>query len=111
MISFLFLSSLLFLFVKAQQTSDYKRCDPFGVADCTGLLNKPGTVCYNGWVPGEKTRCGPACPLGIYDNEIGYGRPWSKYTWEERCTKFFVSDYEAYCYWAKKKTVLAFSWR
>jgi hypothetical protein len=68
-----------------------------------GLLNKPGTVCYNGWVPGEKTRCGPACPLGIYDNEIGYGRPWSKYTWEERCTKFFVSDYEAYCYWAKKK--------
>jgi hypothetical protein len=100
LISFLFLS--LFLLVRAQQTSDYKRCDPFGRADCTGLL-PPGTVCYNGWVPGKKTDCGPACPLGIYDNEIGYGRPWSKYTWEEICTKFFVSDYEAYCYRAKTK--------
>jgi hypothetical protein len=108
LILFLFLALFLlasFLLVRAQQTSDYKRCDPdqsVSAEDCTGLL-QPGTVCYNGWVPGKKTDCGPACPLGIYDNEIGYGRPWSKYTWIVSCNKFFVSDDEAYCYWAKTR--------
>jgi hypothetical protein len=51
LISFLFLS--LFLFVKAQQTSDYKECSPSGQPDCIGL-SMPVPVCYNGWVPGKK---------------------------------------------------------
>ena len=95
-----------FLLVRAQQTSDYKRCDPDPLVstDCTDLL-PPGTVCYNGWVPGKKTGCGPACPLSIYDNEIGYGRPWSKYIWTTECRKFIdpeESPKRAYCYLAKK---------
>jgi hypothetical protein len=87
----LFLSLALFLFVKAQQTNDFKRCSPPpDQPDCKGLPNPPGTVCYNGWVPGEKTNCGSACPLSIYDNEIGYGRPWSKYIWETKCSMTYI---------------------
>jgi hypothetical protein len=58
LISFLFLA--LFLLVKAQQTNDFKRCNPPPASpDCKGLPNTPVTVCYNGWVPGKKTDCGP----------------------------------------------------
>jgi hypothetical protein len=104
LISFLFLS--LFLLVRiAQQASDYKECNPFGRADCTGL-SIPVPVCYNGWVPGKKTDCGPACPYSIYDNEIGYGRPWSKYTWEEDCLRTYIPYYPYngyFCYLAKTR--------
>jgi hypothetical protein len=100
LISFLFLS--LFLFVKAQQTSDVKECRRYGNPDCEGLI-PPVTVCYNGWVPGKKTDCGPSCPYSIYNNEFGYGRPWSKYTWTTRCVRFIDPDEpkKAYCYLEK----------
>jgi len=103
LISFLFLS--LFLLVKiAQQASDYKECSLSGDADCDGL-SMPVSVCYNSWVPGKKTDCGPACPYSIYDNAFGYGRPWSKYIWTTECRKFIdpeESPKRAYCYLAKK---------
>jgi hypothetical protein len=74
----LFLSLALFLFVKAQQTNDFKRCNPPPASpDCKGLPNPPGTG-------------GSACPLSIYDNEIGYGRPWSKYIWESNCLMTYI---------------------
>jgi hypothetical protein len=38
----------------------------------------------------KKTNCGSACPLSIYDNEIGYGRPWSKYIWESNCLMTYI---------------------
>jgi hypothetical protein len=89
--------------VKAQQTSDYKECNPSGEANCEGL-SMPVPVCYNGWVPGEKTDCGLSCPYGIYDNKFGYGRPWSKYTWTTECGKFIDPEsrpLKAYCYLKK----------
>jgi hypothetical protein len=100
LISFLFLS--LFLLVRiAQQASDYIECSLSGSVDCTGL-SKPVSVCYNGWVPGKKTDCGPACPYSIYDNAKGYGRPWSKYTWTTDCGKFIDPvEKTAYCYLQK----------
>jgi hypothetical protein len=100
LVSFLFLS--LFLLVRiAQQASDYKECSLSGSADCTGL-SEPVPVCYNGWVPGKKTDCGPACPYSIYDNQFGYGRPWSKYTWTLDCARFTdPAEKTAYCYLEK----------
>jgi len=102
LISFLFLS--LFLLVRiAQQASDYKECSLSGDADCRGLTS-PVTVCYNGWVPGKKTDCGPSCPYSIYDNAFRYGRPWSKYTWTTECSKFIDPGSvpkKAYCYFRK----------
>jgi hypothetical protein len=64
LISFLFLSLSSFLFVKTQQTSDFIECDISGLPVCRGLV-PPVPVCYNGWVPGKKTDCGPACPYSI----------------------------------------------
>ena len=59
-------------------------------------------MCYNGWVPGKKTDCGPACPYSIYDNAFGYGRPWSKYTWTLDCARFIdPAEKTAYCYLEK----------
>ena len=110
LISFLFLS--LFLLVRAQQSSDYKECSPSKAADCIGL-SMPVPVCYNGWVPGKKTDCGPACPYSIYDNQFGYGRPWSKYTWTTNCVRFIEPESrppEAYCYLKKDRPNLVFSW-
>jgi hypothetical protein len=51
----LFLFLALFLLVKAQQIGDFKICSESDDPDCTGL-RPPGTVCYNGWVPGKKNR-------------------------------------------------------
>jgi hypothetical protein len=67
-------------------------------------LSEPVPVCYNSWVPGKKTDCGPACPYSIYDNQFGYGRPWSKYTWTTNCVRFIEPEsrpLEAYCYLKK----------
>jgi hypothetical protein len=52
----------------------------------------------------KKTDCGPACPYSIYDNEIGYGRPWIKYTWTTECVRIIDPESrppEAYCYLKK----------
>jgi hypothetical protein len=90
LVSFLFLS--LFLLVRiAQQAGDYKECSLSGDPECKGL-SEPVPVCYNGWVPGKKTDCGPACPYSIYDNQFGYGRPWSKYTWTTNCVRFIEPE-------------------
>jgi hypothetical protein len=75
--------------------SDYcKRNDP----------RPPADACYNGWVPGEKTRCGSACPLSRYPenpDNLSYGRPWSKYVWTYNCvtTRFGID--KGYCLWEK----------
>jgi hypothetical protein len=62
LILFLFLAS--FLLVRAQQANDFKICNPPPASfDCKGLPNPPGTVCYNGWVPGKKNRLWTCLPL------------------------------------------------
>jgi hypothetical protein len=69
----------------------------------------PADACYNGWVPGEKTRCGSACPLSRYPenpDNLSYGRPWSKYEWKNNCVTTEFGITKGYCFWLKS----ALSW-
>jgi hypothetical protein len=69
----------------------------------------PADACYNGWVPGEKTRCGSACPLSRYPenpDNLSYGRPWSKYEWKNNCVTTEFGITKEYCFWLKS----ALSW-
>ena len=87
--------------------AQFQECPPSwgGITICTNYDPRPpADACYNGWVPGEKTNCGSACPLSRYPenpDNLSYGRPWSKYVWTYNyvTTRFGID--KGYCLWEK----------
>jgi hypothetical protein len=96
-----------------------------GIDYCQNWDPRPlADACYNGWVSGEKTNCGSACPLSRYpenpDNlsygrpwskpenhdNLSYGRPWSKYEWKNNCVTTEFGITKGYFFWLKS----ALSW-
>jgi hypothetical protein len=104
-----FILSTFFILITTTPISraQYQKCpDELGGKDYCEQRDPrpPDDACYNGWVPGEKTRCGSACPLSRYPenpDNLSYGRPWSKYEWKNNCVTTEFGITKGYCFWLK----------